>query len=78
MMVVSAEAEIRTSLPCSLHAKTALTKSLWPWNLFPGFREEAFHDHIDLSQQPAKRVFEVGDIATDVRGAAAPEKVAEA
>lgn len=54
-----------------------MTKSLWPWNLFSGFREDAFHDHTDLSQHPANSVPDVGETATDVRGAAGPEKVAE-
>jgi len=38
---------------------------------------EAFHDHTDLSQHPAKTIPDIGEIVTDVRGAVGPEKVAE-
>jgi hypothetical protein len=75
MMVASAEAESRISLFCSVHTRTALTKSVCPWYLLPGFREERVHDHIDLSQHPAKMVPDVGDTATEVSGAAGPENV---
>lgn len=43
----------------------------------PGFRVEVDHDHIDLSQQPANNVFDLGETASDVRGATGPEKVAD-
>ena len=41
-----------------------------------GFRVERVHDQIDLSQQPANIVPDLGDTATDVRGAVGPENVA--
>jgi hypothetical protein len=40
------------------------------------FRVESVHDQIDLSQQPANIVSDLGDTATDVSGAVGPEKVA--
>jgi hypothetical protein len=54
-----------------------LTKSLWPWYFLLGFGDERVQDHIDLSQQPANIVSEVGETATEVRGAIGPENVAD-
>jgi len=65
-----------TSLPCSVNAMTALTKSLWPWKRLAGLRVERVHDQIDLSQHPANSVSDFGETATDVRGATGPVKVA--
>jgi hypothetical protein len=38
---------------------------------------EHVHDHIDLSQQPAKTVSDFGETATDVSGAVGPDNVAD-
>lgn len=56
---------------------TALTKSLCPRNRLAGFRVESVHDQIDLSQQPANIVSDLGEMATEVSGAVGPEKVAD-
>jgi hypothetical protein len=77
MILASCEADTKISLPCRVNAMTALTKSPWPWKRLAGFRVESVHDQIDLSQQPAKIVSELGDTATDVSGAVAPEKLAD-
>jgi len=55
---------------------TALTKSLWPWKRLAVLRVESVHDQIDLSQHPANNVSDLGEMATEVRGAVGPEKVA--
>jgi hypothetical protein len=77
MMLASADAEIRISLFCNVHTRTALTKSLCPWYRLLGLRVEHVQDHIDLSQQPAKTVSDFGETATDVSGAVGPENVAD-
>lgn len=76
MMLASCEADTMTSLPCSVNAMTALTKSLWPWKRLAGLRVERVHDQIDLSQHPANSVSDFEETATDVRGATGPVKVA--
>jgi hypothetical protein len=75
MMLASCEAETRTSFPCRVKVMMALTKSPWPWKRLASFRVESVHDQIDLSQQPANIVSDLGDTATDVSGAVGPEKV---
>lgn len=54
-----------------------MTKSPCPWNRLPAFRVERVQDHIDLSQQPANTVSDLGEMATEVKGAFGPEKVAD-
>ena len=76
MMLASCEADTRISLPFNVNVMTALTKSLWPWKRLAVLRVDSVHDQIDLSQHPANNVSDLGETATDVRGAVGPENVA--
>lgn len=76
-MLASAEAETSISVPFMEMARMALTKSPCPKNRLAGCRDERDHDQMDLSQQPAKTVSDLGETAIDVRGAIGPEKVAD-